>query len=92
MEKGAKLSEPELQRTAYVSGIAAIPQFECGIGDPNAHIATTASSKNARVPLSPASAAASLPRLWWPKGHGDAVDPGPCRREGFLFRCFYWFG
>ena len=34
MEKGAKLSEAELQRTAYVSGIAAIPQFECEIGAP----------------------------------------------------------
>ena len=66
MEKGAKLIEPELQRTAYVSGIAAIPQFERVIGAPNAHIATAASSKNARVPLRPASAAASLPHLWWP--------------------------
>jgi hypothetical protein len=39
----------------------------------------------------PISSAGDLPRLLWPLAHGDAVDPGPCWKEGFIYRFSFEF-
>uniref|UniRef100_A0A453QAT2 Uncharacterized protein n=1 Tax=Aegilops tauschii subsp. strangulata TaxID=200361 RepID=A0A453QAT2_AEGTS len=46
-----------------------------------------ASSKNSRVPLSPAGVAVDTPRLQWPYGRG--AQWSPCRQEGSVFKCFF---